>query len=266
MPRPRPSSATCTPGARVTSSCGTTAPPCIAVGHGPRTRRGSWCARRSPRPRRTGSRASDRRHGRQRNKRASCEDRGILVAAHDRRVGGTRWAGPGARSLFLLPKKGRPAWGGSAEASRTAAPGTEGNGARGSEGERYSTGTATSPQNPDVREVPLIKREVLAAFAGGAPPFPGEKVELAPGEHRRNLTTLGVPLNHLVGKRFKVGEAVLIGGRMNFPCRYLEKLLGRPVYTALLNRSGLNCRIEFGGTTRNKHPLTPPAARGAPAR
>jgi len=41
---------------------------------------------------------------------------------------------------------------------------------------------------------------------------------------------------------------VLIGGRLNFPCRYLEKLLGRPVYTPLLNRSGLNCRIEVGGT------------------
>ena len=34
-----------------TSSCGTTARPCIAVDHGPRTRRGLWCARRSPRPR-----------------------------------------------------------------------------------------------------------------------------------------------------------------------------------------------------------------------
>ena len=39
-----------------TSSCGTTARPCIAVDHGPRTRRGLWCARRSPRPRRFAAR------------------------------------------------------------------------------------------------------------------------------------------------------------------------------------------------------------------
>ena len=39
-----------------TSSCGTTARPGIAVDHGPRTRRGLWCARRSPRPRRFAAR------------------------------------------------------------------------------------------------------------------------------------------------------------------------------------------------------------------
>ncbi|MCA9542085.1 MAG: hypothetical protein KC620_24480, partial [Myxococcales bacterium] len=32
-------------------------------------------------------------------------------------------------------------------------------------------------------------------------------IELAPGETRRNLTTRGVPLNHLVGQRFRVGGA-----------------------------------------------------------
>ena len=99
--------------------------------------------------------------------------------------------------------------------------------------------------------------EVLDAMARGDPPFPGEKVKLAPGDHRRNLTTAGVPLNHLVGKRFKVGEAVLTGGRLNFPCKYLERLLGLPVYTPLLNRSGLNCRIEVGGTIRKGDLITP---------
>src|SRR5947209_10967198 len=34
------------------------------------------------------------------------------------------------------------------------------------------------------------------------------------------------------------------------PRRYLEKLVGRPVYTPLLNRSGLNCRVELGATIR----------------
>jgi MOSC domain-containing protein YiiM len=126
---------------------------------------------------------------------------------------------------------------------------------RGIEGDRYFTGTGTYSPKPDVREVTLIEMEVLEAIARGDPPAPGEKVTIAPAEHRRNLTTLGVPVNHLVGKRFKVGEAVLIGGRLNFPCRYLEKLLGRPVYAALLNRSGLNCRIERGGIIRKGDPI-----------
>jgi MOSC domain-containing protein YiiM len=114
---------------------------------------------------------------------------------------------------------------------------------RGIEGDRYFNGIGTYSPKPDVREVTLIEMEVLDAIARGDPPFPGEKVEIAPAEHRRNLTTLGVP--------------VLSGGRLNFPCKYLEKLLARPVYTALLNRSGLNCRIELGGTIRKGDPITP---------
>jgi MOSC domain-containing protein YiiM len=128
---------------------------------------------------------------------------------------------------------------------------------RGIEGDRYFNGTGTYSPKPDVREVTLIEMEVLDAMARGDPPFPGEKVKLTPADHRRNLTTLGVPLNHLVGKRFKVGEVVLTGGRLNFPCKYLEKLLGLPVYTPLLNRSGLNCRIELGGTIRKGDPIMP---------
>src|SRR5262249_43276216 len=82
---------------------------------------------------------------------------------------------------------------------------------RGTEGDRYFNGTGPYSPKPDAREVTLIEMEVLDAIARGDPPFPGEKVEVAPAEHRRNLTTLGVPLNHLVGKRFRVGETVLRG-------------------------------------------------------
>ena len=66
---------------------------------------------------------------------------------------------------------------------------------------------------------------------------------LAPEESRRNLTVRGVPLNHLVGREFRVGEVVLFGGRLNVPCQYLDDLLGRKLFKPLMNRSGLNCRI-----------------------
>ncbi len=67
-----------------------------------------------------------------------------------------------------------------------------------------------------------------------------------------------MPVNHLIGKRFRVGEAVLRAARLNFPCKYIEELLGIPgLYAGLLNRSGLNCAIEVGGIIRPGDPIVP---------
>lgn len=114
-------------------------------------------------------------------------------------------------------------------------------------GDRYYNGTGTYSPKPDVREVTLFDIDVLDALARNDPPLQTEAIVLKPEEHRRNLTVRGVPLNHLVGKRFRVGDVILKGGRLNFPCKYLEELLGMPLYLPLYNRSGLNCSIEVGG-------------------
>lgn len=117
----------------------------------------------------------------------------------------------------------------------------------GIEGDRYATGLGTYSKSPHIdRQVTLIEVEVLDAIARD------RGITLAPDEHRRNLTTRGVPLGHLVGQYFRVGECVLYGGRMNVPCLYLETLLGKKVFKPLINRSGLNCRIVLGGTIRNR--------------
>jgi MOSC domain-containing protein YiiM len=121
---------------------------------------------------------------------------------------------------------------------------------RGIEGDRYFTGKGTYSPKPDVREVTLIEQEVLDALARHDPPLQGGPIILRPEDHRRNLTVRGVPLNHLVGRRFRVGEVILRGGRLNFPCKYLEELTGLPVYLPLYNRSGLNCTIERSGVIR----------------
>lgn len=121
---------------------------------------------------------------------------------------------------------------------------------RGIVGDRYFAGTGTYSPKPDVREVTLIEQEALDALARNDPPLQGGPIQLHPVDHRRNLTVRGVPLNHLVGRRFRVGEVVLRGGRLNFPCKYLEELLGLPVYLPLYNRSGLNCSVERGGAIR----------------
>ena len=115
---------------------------------------------------------------------------------------------------------------------------------RGIEGDRYFLGTGTYSAKPDFREVTLFETEVPEALARNDPPLQSRPITLRPVDHRRNLTVRGVPLHHLVGQRFRVGTVVLFGGRLNFPCKYLEKVLGLPVYLPLYNRSGLNCRIE----------------------
>src|ERR1022692_549838 len=136
-------------------------------------------------------------------------------------------------------------------ASKAAAPMEELQHARlvagiGIEGDRYAAGLGTYSKRPHLdRQVTLIEIEVLEAIARD------RQIELAVSEHRRNLTTRGVPLGHLVGQYFRVGDCVLYGGRMNVPCLYLETLLGKKVFKPLLNRSGLNCRIVMGGIIRN---------------
>lgn len=112
-------------------------------------------------------------------------------------------------------------------------------------GDRYAEKCGTySPRHHIDRQITLIENETLEALARD------HGVELAPHEHRRNLTTRGVALNHLVGRYFKVGECVLYGGRLNVPCRYLEELLNKKVFKPLINRSGLNARVIVGGTLR----------------
>ena len=123
----------------------------------------------------------------------------------------------------------------------------------GIEGDRYASdvNTGTYSAFPDVREVTLIEVETLEALARD------HDTALPAALHRRNLTTRGVPLNHLVGKRFRVGDVVLEGGRLNTPCRYIDMITGLAVNDLLIHRSGLNCRIVTGG-------VITPGARIAP--
>jgi MOSC domain-containing protein YiiM len=122
----------------------------------------------------------------------------------------------------------------------------------GIEGDRYATARGTYSHKPHAdRQVTLIEIETLDALRRD------HGIDLAPHETRRNLTTAGVPLNHLVGREFRIGEVVLVGGRLNVPCLYLEDLLGKPVFKPLIHRSGLNCRIVKGGTIRPGETIRP---------
>ena len=114
-------------------------------------------------------------------------------------------------------------------------------------GDRYFNGTGKYSEIPDIRDVTIIEKEVLDALEQNQPPIQEKSIILKPHEHRRNLTSIGVPLNYLVGKKIKIGEVILEGGRLNFPCKYLADLLKKPLVLPLYNRSGLNCKIIKGG-------------------
>lgn len=109
-------------------------------------------------------------------------------------------------------------------------------------GDRYFEDSGTFADR-DGCALTLIEQEALDAVERD------HDISLAPGAHRRNITTDGVALNHLVGERFRVGDAVCVGTELCEPCSYLERQLGtQDVREALVHRGGLRCRIVHGGT------------------
>jgi MOSC domain-containing protein YiiM len=118
---------------------------------------------------------------------------------------------------------------------------------RGLEGDRYYRGEGIYNERDDLdpSDVTLIEAEALQAAAEDY------GVDLDAGAHRRNVTTRGVALNHLVGERFRVGGAVLEGLGLCEPCGYMESLAEEPdAATALEHRGGLDARIVESGTIR----------------
>jgi MOSC domain-containing protein YiiM len=105
--------------------------------------------------------------------------------------------------------------------------------------------------------VTLIEEEAISAV------HRDYHVELEAGETRRNLVTRGVPLNHLVHKRFRVGGVVLEGAQLCEPCGHLEKLTRPGVLAALIHRGGLRARIVSGGTVRVGDPIIVESEAGA---
>lgn len=114
----------------------------------------------------------------------------------------------------------------------------------GLEGDRYALrqGTFFKPE-PDF-ELTLIEVEAIEALKREY------DVELAPGEARRNLVTRGVPLNHLVGQEFQIGEVKIRGIRLCEPCSHLQVLVGRSVVKGLRHRGGLRAQILSQGVIR----------------
>ena len=114
----------------------------------------------------------------------------------------------------------------------------------GLEGDRYALkqGTFFKPE-PDF-ELTLIEAEAIEALQREY------AVELAAGDARRNIVTRDVPLNHLVGREFLVGEVRLRGIRLCEPCDHLQRVTGKQLIKGLRHRGGLRAQILTQGTIR----------------
>ncbi len=115
---------------------------------------------------------------------------------------------------------------------------------KGLDGDRYfkNEGSFSKPQ-PD-RELTLIEAEAIEAMKREL------DVDYGLSDSRRNIVTRGVPLNHLVGKEFWIGEVKARGIRLCEPCSHLQRLSHEKVLPGLVHRGGLRAEILTEGTIR----------------
>lgn len=113
---------------------------------------------------------------------------------------------------------------------------------RGLEGDRYFDNKGRAPEAQ--RELTLIEAEAVEAMKREL------DVNFGLGDSRRNVVTRGVPLNHLVGKEFWVGEVKARGIKLCEPCAHLQKLTVKQVLPGLVHRGGLRAQILTEGTIR----------------
>jgi MOSC domain-containing protein YiiM len=121
------------------------------------------------------------------------------------------------------------------------------------EGDRYALkqGTFYKPE-PDF-ELTLIEVEAIEALRREY------DIELAAGDARRNIVTRDVPLNHLVGREFVIGEVRIRGIRLCEPCDHLQRVTGKQLIKGLRHRGGLRAQILTPGTIRVGDRINPSA-------
>src|ERR1041385_729984 len=111
---------------------------------------------------------------------------------------------------------------------------------RGLEGDRYFDHADKLPK----RELTLVEAEAIEAFRSEF------KIDFSMDGTRRNIVTRGVPLNHLVGKDFWIGDVKARGLQLCEPCATLQRLSHPKVLPGLLHRGGLRAQILTEGTIR----------------
>ena len=132
--------------------------------------------------------------------------------------------------IFVAPLKGAPM---RELAVADALPG------QGLEGDRK-----VGPGREPAAQLTLIEAEHVEAFAAAT----GYAMRL--DQPRRNVVTRGVRLNDLLGKRFRVGEALCEGIELCEPCGKFQRLTHPEVRRFFKGKGGLRAAILEGGLIR----------------
>lgn len=75
-------------------------------------------------------------------------------------------------------------------------------------------------------------------------------VQLGLGEHRRNLVISGVSSRQLIGRHFRIGEALFAYHKPRPPCGYIDKVSEAGMCRALGRHSGICLKVLRGGVIR----------------
>ena len=76
-------------------------------------------------------------------------------------------------------------------------------------------------------------------------------VEVDEGQHRRNVVVRGVSLETLHGRRFSIGDQVVMEyGQPRPPCGYLERITEKGMTRAMGRGAGIGVRVVVGGAIR----------------
>lgn len=135
--------------------------------------------------------------------------------------------------LFLSPARG---------AAQVACPSLELTAGQGVAGDRHCGRADWAGQN-----LTLVEAEEIEAFCAAS----GRELDLS--LTRRNVVTRGVRLNTLVGRRFRIGDCVLLGVERCEPCATLGRRLANAAFAApavvsyWVGRGGLRADVLVAG-------------------
>lgn len=100
-------------------------------------------------------------------------------------------------------------------------------------------------KNGGKRQVTLIQAEHLTAAASFL-----QRVNIDPGDTRRNIMVSGINLLAFKDRQFEIGDVVLEMTGICHPCTRFEETLGAGAYNAMRGHSGINAKVIKSGTIR----------------
>ena len=110
---------------------------------------------------------------------------------------------------------------------------------------RYFGKISRRTGKPSRRQVSLIERGQIAEHAAAL----GLQA-IAPGRVRANIETEGIDLVQLIGKRVKIGEAILFFYEGRTPCQQMDAICNGLRALMENNRQGVMAEIIQSGTVR----------------